>query len=127
MSTASLVLFLGIALTFAALMFFLVGLGRTVPLATWRRRKAVRGKDLERLRIVQRVDWQCAASLIGVALVAIAASRLGTGPAFTEPSGNAAGAVLLIAMIVFAVVLVTLFFRHVIVSRRLRTFDGRDY
>lgn len=103
-----------------------IGLARTTRLAARRRQKPVYGKEAERLRILQRFDWQCAAALLGAALVGVAASRLGAGPAFTEPSGNAAGGALLIAAIVLAVVLLTLSVRCGIVSRALRKLDAGE-
>ena len=125
MTLAALLSLLSAALSFVALVFFAVGLARTIPAAWWRSR-SVDGEDAQRLRIAQRAEWQCAAGLIGVALVAVVASWLGTGPAFTEPSGNVAGGVLLIALLVSGVVLVTLFFRHVIVSHALRKLNVSD-
>ena len=67
-----------------------------------------------------------AAALFGVALVAVVASLLGTGPAFTEPSGNAVGGAMLVAVIVLVVVLLTLFLRHALVSRALRRHDASE-
>jgi hypothetical protein len=124
MTVASLLSLLSASLSFVAFAFFMIGLARTTRLAARRRQKPVYGKDAERPRIAQRVDWQCAAALFGIALVAVVASRLATGPAFTEPSGNVVGGALLVAAIVLVVVLLTLFLRHAIVSRALRRQDA---
>jgi hypothetical protein len=129
MTAASLLSFLSAALSFVALAFLVTGLGRTIRLTTrpFGRRKPAEAMEYDRLRIAQFADWGCAAGLVGAAVVALAVGRLGTGPAFNEPSGNAAGGFVLITAIVVAAVLLTLSFRHVIVSRALRKLRAGKY
>ena len=128
MTTASLLSFLSAAFAIVAFAFVVIGLGRTVRITKrpFGQRKPAAGVDGDRLRIVQSVDWGCAAGLAGAALLAFVESRVGTGSAFTEPSGNAAGGFLLLTVIVLVVVLLTLLFRHVIVSRALRSLNDSE-
>ena len=79
--------------------------------------------QLARLRAVQRADWKCGAGLLGVALIACAIDLFGTGPYFYEPSGNTAGGVVLVAVLVGLVVIIALLVRHATLSRALRKLN----
>src|SRR5215472_16418388 len=73
--------------------------------------------EMQRIKAIRRVDWRCAALLLCVALFAFALSLIGTGPFFTEPSGNVAGGIVLIAQIVLLIVGIVLGIRHMDLSR----------
>ncbi len=83
------------------------------------------GQELARGRALRRADWSCAAVLLGIALIAFVAGRAGSGPLFTEPSGNRAGGIVLMAIIVFVVLLVALIVREIVLSRALRRLERR--
>src|SRR6266404_6531158 len=106
---------MSIVLIFLAFIFFLIGVaraGRTFerPSST---KAGIPAVSVERLRIIRRADWRCAASLLYAALVAYALTLVGTGPLFTEASGNVAGGVLLIAGIVGLILVALHLVRHI--------------
>jgi hypothetical protein len=118
--------YLSIALVSVAFIFLVIGLARTVRLSAGPPGSEARiaTTEVERLRRIQRVDWKCSVSLLGVAVVAYVVASLGTGPFFTEPSGNIAGGVLLIAAVVGLVLAILLLIRHIGLSRALRDLDA---
>ena len=71
-------------------------------------------------------DWGCALVLFGIALVALGASRVGSGPLFTEPSGNKAGGIVLIVIIGAIVLLVALIVRHFILANAIRRLGRQE-
>jgi len=122
MAVSSLLIFLSVALSFIALIFFLLALGRVHRRVRRSAGESERPESVEqtRLRLVQRADRLCGSALLIVALIAAAVAFFGTGPIFTEPSGNAAGGALLIALVMFVLVSALLLIRYVILSRALR-------
>jgi FtsH-binding integral membrane protein len=106
---------LGIALAIVALAFCLIPMARAFV--------ATRGdrSDLaERARAIRRVDWLLTLALLAIALLAIIVSVVGNGSTFSEPSGNFAGAVVLMAIILFVVVFAALAIRQSVISRARR-------
>jgi hypothetical protein len=125
-SLSSVLRYVSVALIYLAFIFLVIGVART--------RRTNAGPSLEasiptvaaaRLKIIRRADWRCAAWLLCAALVAYALSLVGTGPLFTEPSGNVAGGFLLIAGIVCLILAALLVFRHVGLHRALRDWDAQ--
>src|SRR2546425_10531533 len=98
-----------------ALIFLVIGVARTRRsyAGTSNIKASIPTAEAARLKIIRRADWRCAASLLCAALVAYALSLVGTGPFFTEPSGNATGGVLLIASIVGLILAALLVIRHI--------------
>lgn len=126
MALSSVLRYLGVALACFAGAFFLIGVvrtaGRTTPSPAWK----AENKDTEmlRARLVRRADWSCSAGLLAVAVVAFVTSLIETGPFFSRPSGNTAGAVVLIAALTAIVLSIALLIRYLILSRALRDFDS---
>jgi len=118
--------YVSVALIFLAFVFLVIGVART------RRTNAVPSLETSipavaaaRLKIIRRADWRCAAWLLCAALVAYASSLVGTGPFFTEPSGNVAGGFLLIAGIVGLILAALLVVRHIGLYRALRDWNSQ--
>jgi hypothetical protein len=127
MALSSLLNYLGLALLCFAGAFFMTGLARTARYATRSLGRKSDNQDVElmRVRLVQRADWNCSAGLLAIALVAFATSLIGTGPFFTRPSGNTAGAVILIAALSVIILIIALLVRYLSLSRALRAFDSK--
>ena len=120
MALSSLLNYLGVALLCCAGAFFLIGVARTARRAPFSGRGGGHDDELLRARLIQLADWKCSAGLLATALAAFVTSLIGPGPFFTRPSGNAAGAVLLIAAALAFILIVALLVRHVSLSRALR-------
>ena len=75
--------------------------------------------------MIRRADWRSAASLLCLALLAFALTLIGSGPLFTEPSGNVAGGVVMIAGILGLILAIVLVIRYTALSRALRGLDNR--
>ncbi len=123
MTLSALLSYFGVALLFAAAVFFAVGISRFRT-----RRRASVGKynapeDDRALLAAQRADLLCGTLLLAVALIAEVVSFAGGGPAFGEPDGNTAGGALLIALATFLCVMVCLVVRHLVVVRVRRRLD----
>ena len=123
MALSSVLRYLGVALLCFAGAFFLIGVLRTAGHAS-PRKGGNQEPEMLRARLVRRADWTCSAALLTVALVAFATSVIGTGPVFTQPSGNLSGAVVLIAALTANVLATVLLIRYLILSRALRDFDN---
>jgi uncharacterized membrane protein len=125
--------YVGMVLAIIALVFLAIGVSRTRSLSV-RRSTAIGASDeRQRLKAIRRADWISAALLLCLALVAFALTLIETGPFFTERSGNIAGAMVLISMIVGLIVAIVLLIRLVALSRALRAlgnsrrnYDRRD-
>ena len=111
-----------LALIAIALAFFLKGLARTLRPVGDRAEaeKPASQLDRARARALRRADWSGALALLVIALIALAVGRVGSGPLFTEPSGNRAGGIVLIMITGAIVLLVALVVRHFVLSRSLR-------
>ena len=127
MAISSLLNYLGVALLCFAGVFFLIGRARTARHTTIVPAYKNKNQDNEllRARLVQRADWYCSGGLLAVALIAFAMSLIGSGPLFTRPSGNTAGAVLLIVALVTIILISALLVRYLSLSRALRDFDNK--
>jgi len=126
MAVSSLLKYLGIVLLCVAGILFLFGLARTRrhTAALSKRKGEYPAPELLRARLVQRADWYCGGGLVAVALIAFVTSLIGTGRFFTQPSGNTAGAVILIAVVATIILVIALWVRHVRLSRALRDLDA---
>lgn len=125
-SIASILAYVGVALVVLALVFLLIGIARTSGRAPHPGTgTSISASDVRRLRIMQRADWRCAAYLLCAALLVLGVSLAGTGPFFSEASGNMAGGVLLIAFIIGLGLLILLFLRHWAISRALRKLENQ--
>ena len=107
-----LLLYLGIAFAIIALAFCLVPMART-PVA----RRDGRLGLAERACAIRRIDWISGLVILAIALLDIIFSVVGNGRVFSEPSGNAAGAVVLMALILVIVVFVALVIRQTVIYR----------
>lgn len=123
MALSSVLRYLGVALVCFAGAFFLIGAARTAG-HTSPRKGSNQDTQMLRARLVRRADWSCGVGVLAVALAAFVTSVIGTGPVFTQPSGNMAGAVVLIATLTAIVLGVVLLTRYLILSRALRDFDN---
>lgn len=109
-----------------ALIFLVIGTLRMLPVSArgWTSR-GVPSDEIQRLATIRRADWRSAASLLCFALLAYALTLLGRGPFFTEPSGNVAGGVVLIAGILGLILAIVLVIRYIGLSHALRALDNR--
>jgi hypothetical protein len=116
------------ALAAIALLFLLKGAARGIPLARSRSRADAADAREERARrhALRRADWSCSLVLAAIALIALVAGRAGSGPLFTEPSGNRAGGIVLVVIIGSVVLLAALAVRHIVLSRALRRSERRQ-
>jgi len=126
MSLSSILDFVGRALVIMAFIFLVIGTLRMLPASA---RGSSSGEmpsgKVQRLETIRRADWRSAASLLCLALLAFALTLIGSGPLFTEPSGNVAGGVVLIAGILGLILAIVLVIRYMALSRALRALDNR--
>ena len=124
MSLSSILDYIGTALLALAFVFLVLAALRMSSLSARRssRRESL-PKISERLQAIRRADWKCAAWLCCIALAAFALSVLGSGPFFTEPSGNTAGGAVLISGVVGLLLAIVLIIRYMNLSRALRAMD----
>jgi hypothetical protein len=125
MTLSAILTYTSAELALVALIFFLIGFARS----GWRiapppsRTTHDDGTEVARVRAIQRADWKCAAGLLGVAFVAYALKHYGTGAYFDEPSGNIAGGMLLVAVLVGLITIIALIARQLTLSRALRKLE----
>lgn len=90
-------------------------------------RRSTRGglpaEEIQRLKAFRRADWTAAVLLVGIALLALASTLIGSGPIFEEPSGNVADGVLLIAGMVGFILAIVLLIRYMALSHAPRGLD----
>ena len=122
MTLSTLLQSMSLALIAIALLFLLKGAARMSRLVRSRLEAdgATAQREVVRRRALRRADRSCAFVLLAVALMAFVVGRVGSGPLFTEPSGNRAGGVVLIVVIGSVVLLAALIVRHFVLSRALR-------
>jgi len=126
MSLSSILGFVGRALVIMALIFLVIGTLRMLPgSARGSSSREVPSDKIQRLEMIRRADWRSAASLLCLALLAFALTLIGSGPLFTEPSGNVAGGVVMIAGILGLILAIVLVIRYTALSRALRGLDNR--
>jgi hypothetical protein len=126
MALSSLLKYLGVVLLCFAGILFLLGLARTRrnTAALSKRKGEYPAPELLRAQLVRRADWYCGGGLAAVALIAFVTSLIGTGRFFTQPSGNTAGAVILIAVVTTIILVIALWVRHVSLLRAVRNLDA---
>jgi hypothetical protein len=126
MTANALLSYLGVALLFAAAVFFVIGICR---FRKRRNRESVSAAEAPRndkdLRATQGADLLCGTILIAAALIAEVVSRARGGPASGQPSGNTAGGVLAIALATISCVTACLVVRHPTLLHLRRKLDAR--
>jgi hypothetical protein len=112
--------YLAIASVAVAFIFVVIGAART-------RRHAIGfpAEEVYRLKALRRADWRSAASLLCIAFLSFALSVAERGTFFTQPSGNTAGGLLLVAAIFGLILALVLSIRYLEVSRALRALNHR--
>ena len=109
-----------------AFIFLVIGTLRMLPVSDRRSSsREVPPDEIKRLVTIRRADWRSAASLLCLAFLAFALTLIGSGPLFTEPSGNVAGGVVLIAGILGLILAIVLVIRYIGLSHALRALDNR--
>jgi hypothetical protein len=124
MTLNAMMTYIGVALIFAAAIFFVLGTQRLRKRPTRSPGNNVGAPVYDpAVLVVRRADFLCGAMLLVVALVAAAISIARGGPAVGEPDGNTGGAVILISLTTFFCVIVCLIARHLILVHLLRKLD----
>ncbi len=123
MTTNALLSYLGVALVFAATVFFVVGIARSRNPIRASRGKAATAADDHALLAAQRADVVCGTVLLAIALLAEVISVAHGGPASGEPSGNLGGAVVVISLATFGCVVMALVVRNWVLVRLRRKFQ----
>ena len=110
-----------------ALVFLAIGVLRTWSVSA---RDSSNGgvsvTEIQRFERIWRADWTSAAFLLCLALLCFALNLLGSGPFFTQPSGNVAGGVVLITGILGLILAIVLVIRYIGLSRALRGLDNQQ-
>jgi len=110
--------YLAIGSVVTAFIFVVIGAARIR-----RRPIGFPAEEVHRLKALRRADWRSAASLFCIAFLAFALSVTERGTFFTQPSGNTAGGLLLVAAIFGLILALVLLIRYIAVSRALRALD----
>ena len=124
MTTNALLIYLGVALVFAAVIIFLLGTRgsrkqRTLSPSSFVEAPAYDPAAL----IVRRANFLCSAMLLTVALVAVAIGIARGGPAVGESDGNTGGAVILISLATFFCLAMCLVARHLMLVHLRHKLD----
>ena len=74
-------------------------------------------RNIKRERVRARLDFSCAAGLVIFATAGALACAFGSGPTFSEPTGNFEGGLLLVGVLLLVVLLISLVVRHILLRR----------
>jgi|ERR1022692_3511627 hypothetical protein len=124
MTTNALLIYFGVALVFAAVVFFVLGTQGSRKERTLSPSSNVEAPAYDPAGlIVRRANFLCGAMLLIAALVAAALGIARGGPAVGASDGNTGGAVVLISLATFFCLIMCLVARHLMLAHLRRKLD----